>query len=61
MKKFAKRPKGAQAQRGIGAKLSGDITGKKNSTIPSYVLGTKPNPKLPAKSLTPKAKVSKKH
>jgi hypothetical protein len=34
--------------------------GKKNKPLPSYVSGTKSNPKIKAKSLTPKAKMTKK-
>ena len=49
-----------QANRGVFAKEMGDIKGKKKKALVSYVEGTKPNAKLPAKSLTPKAKFQKK-
>ncbi len=54
MKKMSK-----QANRGPHAKLEGKIKGKAKKPVVSYVEGTKPNPRLPAKSLTPKAKFKK--
>ena len=60
MKTAPKRPVGKQAQRGVYAKEEGDMMGKKKKTLVSYVEGTKNNPKLPAKSLTPKPKMKKK-
>ncbi len=49
-----------KANRGEYAKEEGDIKGKKKKALISYVEGTKPNKKLPYKSLTPKAKMGKK-
>ncbi len=46
--------------RGEFAKPEGDIKGKKKIAIVSFVEGTKPNKKLPMKSLTPKAPMMKK-
>jgi len=49
-----------QSRRGPHSKLEGKRTGREKKPIVSYVEGTKPNPRLPSKSLTPKAKMGKK-
>jgi len=49
-----------KANRGEYAKEEGDIKGKAKKAEVSYVEGTKPNKKLPYKSLTPAAKMMKK-
>ena len=49
-----------QANRGLYSTEQGAETGKKKKALVSYLEGTKQNPKLPMKSLTPKAKMSKK-
>ena len=48
-----------QANRGEYATEQGDIKGKKKKALVSYVEGTKPNKKLPMKSLTPQPKKKK--
>jgi hypothetical protein len=55
MKKMSK-----QDNRGPFSKLEGKVTGKTKKPLVSYVQGTKPNPRTPAKSLTPKAQYKKK-
>lgn len=49
-----------KSNRGEYAKEEGNIKGKKKKAAISYVEGTKPNKKLPYKSLTPKAPMGKK-
>ena len=49
-----------QANRGVFAKEVPGVKDKKKKALVSFVEGTKANPKLPAKSLTPKAKFQKK-
>lgn len=46
--------------RGPFAKVMGDVKNAKKKALVSYVEGTKANKKLPAKSLTPPAKMGKK-
>ena len=48
------------SNRGEYSKEQGDIPGRKKTALVSYLEGTKPNPKLAHKSLTPKAKMKKK-
>lgn len=54
------RPTGKQAQRGEYSKEEGYMKGKKKKADISYVEGTKTNARLPSKSLSPKAKLTKK-
>lgn len=60
--KLPKMPKvmGKKANRGEYAKEQGNETGSKKKAVVSYVEGTKPNPVIPHKSLTPKAPMQKK-
>lgn len=51
---------GKMTNRGKYSKEEGDEKGRKKKAVVSYVEGTKPNAKLPYKSLTPKAKMMKK-
>ncbi len=63
MKKEPLKPKGSLSKkdnRGVFSTEQGDEKNKKKKALVSYLEGTKQNPKLPMKSLTPKAPMSKK-
>lgn len=54
MKKTSKK-----MNRGPFSKEQGDLKGAAKKAVVSFVEGTKPNKKLPARSLTPKPKFGK--
>ncbi len=64
-KEYKEKPKvpkvmSKKSNRGEYAKEEGSDMGKKKKELISYLEGTKKNPKMPMKSLTPKAPMKKK-